>query len=87
VSQPQPGPSQAFAESLAAATARLKKDVDEALKGARQSSPAEAANIAHNALSKLRSAKEAFDADFDASIEQLERVAAGSHEPVPDDGA
>jgi hypothetical protein len=85
VSQPQPAPSAGFAQLLAEAAAHLDAAIDATLESAKGGSPAEAADIAHRALADLRSAREAFETDLDASIERLERVAAGSHEPVPHD--
>ena len=86
MSQPQPAPPAGFAELLAEAAAHLDAAIDATLETAKGASPAEATDIAHRALAELRSAREAFETDFDASIERLERVAAGSHEPVPHDG-
>jgi hypothetical protein len=87
VSQPQPAPGASFADLLAEATARLDAAIDATMQTVSGSSPLEATDLAHRVLGQLRSAKEAFDGNFDASIERLERVAAGSHEPVPKDGA
>ena len=86
MSQPQPAPPAGFAEFLAEAAAHLDAAIDATLETVKGASPAEATDIAHRALEELRSAREAFETDFDASIERLERVAAGSHEPVPHEG-
>jgi hypothetical protein len=83
VSETQPTPHQRFAASLTETVAHLNDTVDAAMDGASGASPVEAANIAHRVLAELRSEKAAFDNDFFASIDRLERVAAGSHEPVP----
>ncbi len=85
MSQSQTAPSAGFAEFLSEAVARLDAAIDATIQTVKAASPAEATDIAHRALEELRSAREAFETDFDASIERLERVAAGSHEPVPHD--
>jgi len=72
-----------FPEALAVAAGTLDTAIDATLKAVRETSPAEAAGIAHRALEELRSAKEAFDSNFAESIQRLERVESGSHEPVP----
>jgi hypothetical protein len=83
VSQPQTAPSAGFADFLAEAATRLDAAIDGTIQTVKAASPAEATEIAHKALEELRSARETFEANFGASIERLERLAAGSHEPVP----
>jgi hypothetical protein len=83
MSQVQPTPELAFADSLGEATARLNDAVDTTMDSVREASPAQAAAIAQRALDSLRSAKADFDEGFAASLVRLDEAASGSHEPVP----
>ncbi|HXW81002.1 MAG TPA: hypothetical protein VEJ84_15975 [Acidimicrobiales bacterium] len=83
MSQVQPTPDLAFANSLGEATTRLNDAVDATLDSVRDAGPAQAAAIAQRALDSLRSAKTNFDADFASSLVRLDQAASGSHEPVP----
>ena len=86
MSQPPSAPGAGFADFLAEVTARLDAAIDATMQTVTKSTPREATDLAHQVLGGLRSAKGAFDANFDAAIARLERVASGSHEPVPDNG-
>jgi hypothetical protein len=83
MSQVEPTPDAAFANSLDEAAARLNDAVDATLDIVREAAPSQAAAIAQRLLDSLRSTKADFDEGFAAALVRLDEAASGSHEPTP----